>query len=151
MQLFLFILLADVVVTAVQRRYYSSIRDIRGLFLASISIFWQIWQIAKGRTAESTIKLHEKYGMIQMLKNSQLLTPTDMLSGPFVRISHKEVSINHPDAIRTVLLAPLRKVRLYGLFLTNAILSVTELSFGFVGRVLRNRGFTRSPPPHPYV
>ena len=62
-QLLSFVLLAYIVVTAVQRRYFSPISDIPGPFLASVSNFWQIWQIAMGHTAESTIKLHEKYGM----------------------------------------------------------------------------------------
>lgn len=33
-----------------------------------------------------------------------------MPTGHFVRISHKEVSVSHPDGIRAILLAPLRKV-----------------------------------------
>lgn len=70
LQFVLLILLAYVVVTAVQRRYFSPITDIPAPFLASVSIFWQIWQIARGHTAESTIKLHEKYGMVQLFESS---------------------------------------------------------------------------------
>jgi hypothetical protein len=35
-------------------------------------------------------------------------------AGYFVRISHDEVSVSHPDAIRKILLDPLRKVRTKG-------------------------------------
>lgn len=121
----LFIVLAYVVVTAVQRQYFSPISDIPGPFLASVSIFWQIWQIARGHTAKSTINLHEKRGMAPSFKSSQLSAYTELLSGPFVRISHKEVSINHPDAIRAVLLAPLRKVGYYEQLFGSRLCSVT--------------------------
>jgi hypothetical protein len=43
----------------------------------------------------------------------KLRDPADQVStaGYFVRISHDEVSVSHPDAIRKILLDPLRKVR----------------------------------------
>jgi hypothetical protein len=36
-----------------------------------------------------------------------------LLQGHFIRVSHKEVSVSHPDGIKAILLAPLRKVRVF--------------------------------------
>ncbi|KAF2118079.1 cytochrome P450 [Lophiotrema nucula] len=74
----------------IRRRYLSSISDLPGPFLASFSVAWQLWRIVKGDIDRQCSKLHEKYG-------------------PFVRISHEEVSLCHPDAIRQILLNPLHK------------------------------------------
>lgn len=79
-------------VVAVRRRWLSSISDVPGPFWASFSILWEVWSIIEGHIEEKVIALHEKYGY-------------------FVRISHDEVSVSHPDAIRKILLDPLRKVR----------------------------------------
>ena len=35
---------------------------------------------------------------------------TKVLSGHFVRLAPREVSVSHPDAIKAILLAPIRKV-----------------------------------------
>lgn len=34
-----------------------------------------------------------------------------LYKGHFVRVSHNEVSVSHPDAVKKILLAPLPKVR----------------------------------------
>jgi len=56
------LVLGFVLVTFVQRRYFSSISDIPGPFSASFSVFWQIRHIIKGHTEEETIALHGEHG-----------------------------------------------------------------------------------------
>ncbi|KAH7126607.1 cytochrome P450 [Dendryphion nanum] len=73
-----------------QRRYLSNISDVPGPFIASFSRAWQLWRIIKGDIDRQCSALHEQYG-------------------PFVRISHTEVSVCHPDAVRKLLLDPLHK------------------------------------------
>ncbi|KAF2679667.1 cytochrome P450 [Lentithecium fluviatile CBS 122367] len=85
---------ATVLFVVFRRRYLSSISDIPGPFLASFSVAWQLWRIIKGDIDRQCSKLHEKYGH-------------------FVRISHEEVSVCHPDAIRQILLNPLHKSEWY--------------------------------------
>ena len=48
---------------AVQRRYLSSISDVPGPFLASFSLFWQLYKIFTQHTERDTINAHKKYGM----------------------------------------------------------------------------------------
>lgn len=79
-------------VVGARRRWLSSIGDIPGPFWASTSVLWEVWNVIEGHIEEKVIALHERYGY-------------------FVRISHDEVSVSHPDAIRKILLDPLRKVR----------------------------------------
>ncbi|KIW04443.1 uncharacterized protein PV09_04709 [Verruconis gallopava] len=81
----------------IKRRYFSPISDIPGPFVASFSRLWQLYHIFDGHTELATIKAHEKYG-------------------PFVRISHLEVSVSDPDAIKALLVAPLRKGSWYQVF-----------------------------------
>lgn len=54
---------AAVLARVVFRRYWTSIRDVPGPFLASFSNLWQVWQILKGHTETETIQLHKKHGM----------------------------------------------------------------------------------------
>ncbi|MCJ1320054.1 hypothetical protein MMC15_005390 [Xylographa vitiligo] len=82
---------------AIQRRYLSTISDIPGPFWASFSTFWQVWHLIKGHIQEDSLHLHHTYGH-------------------FVRISNKEVSVSHPDAIRALLLTPLPKSNWYKIF-----------------------------------
>ncbi|KAJ5459879.1 uncharacterized protein N7458_001431 [Penicillium daleae] len=76
-----FTLISSVVARAILRRYWTSIRDIPGLLLASFSTLWQVLQILKGYTEVETIRLHKEHGY-------------------FVRIAPNEVSVSHPDAVR---------------------------------------------------
>lgn len=46
----------------IRRRYASSLSDIPGPFLASFSIIWQVWHVAKGDIEWRSIELHEKHG-----------------------------------------------------------------------------------------
>lgn len=78
-------------VIVIRRRYLSPIADIPGPFFASFSVLWQLWAIVKGDIQLRSIELHRKHGH-------------------FVRIGHEEVSVCHPDAVRKILLTPLRKV-----------------------------------------
>ncbi|OCK85737.1 cytochrome P450 [Lepidopterella palustris CBS 459.81] len=82
------------IAVALRRRYFSSISDIPGPYFASFSILWQLWAIIQGHIELKSIELHENLGH-------------------FVRISHNEVSVSHPDAIRKILLTPLRKADWY--------------------------------------
>lgn len=72
------------------RRYVSSLRDVPGPLLASVTRLWHMRRILLGDQNLELSRLHDKHGH-------------------FVRIAPNEVSISHPDAIRKVLLAPLRK------------------------------------------
>lgn len=81
----------------VKRRYLSSISDIPGPFVASFSRLWQLYHIFDGHTEVATIEAHAKYGK-------------------FVRISHQEVSVSDPEAIKALLVAPLPKAPWYQIF-----------------------------------
>ncbi|XPS73592.1 hypothetical protein M3J09_005736 [Ascochyta lentis] len=73
-----------------------SISDVPGPILASMSRAWHLWRIVKGDIDQECIALHEKYG-------------------PFVRISHDEVSVCNAEAIRQILLNPLPKTEWYSI------------------------------------
>ncbi|KAF2808681.1 cytochrome P450 [Mytilinidion resinicola] len=88
------LLFAYILVVAIRRRYFSSISDIPGPFVASFSVLWEIWSIIGGHIEFKTIALHEKLGY-------------------FVRISHNEVSVSHPEGVRKILLNPIRKADWY--------------------------------------
>jgi hypothetical protein len=81
----------------VKRKYFSPISSIPGPFTASFSRLWQLYHIFNGHTEVATIKAHEKYGT-------------------FVRISHLEVSVSDPEAIKSLLIAPLPKGPWYQIF-----------------------------------
>jgi hypothetical protein len=46
----------------IKRRYFSSISDVPGPFLASFSHLWQIQNTISGHTEQETIELHRKHG-----------------------------------------------------------------------------------------
>lgn len=92
---------------ALQRRYLSSISDIPGPFSASFSLFWKLYKIFTKHTERATIDAHKKYGMPLF---SYILSRIANISGKFVRISHNEVSISDPDAVREVLQTHMDKV-----------------------------------------
>ena len=76
------------------RRWFSSISDIPAPnIVASVSIWWQAWHAIKGDTHTILVDLHKA-------------------KGPFVRISHKEVAVCHPEAIPVLLKKALPKVRI---------------------------------------
>ncbi|KAN0112173.1 cytochrome P450 [Hyaloscypha variabilis] len=65
------------------RKYFSSLRDIPGPFLASISRVWKVYYGLKGNIHYKYQDLHEKYG-------------------PVVRIGFNEVSFASPDAAKQI-------------------------------------------------
>lgn len=72
------------------RRYLSPLRDIPGPSAASLTRLWHMKRILKGDQNLELIRLHEEHGH-------------------FVRIAPNEVSVSHPDALKKILLTPLRK------------------------------------------
>ncbi|KAL2807762.1 cytochrome P450 [Aspergillus granulosus] len=86
-----------ILAVVLKRRYLSSLRDIPGPFLASISSLWKIQQIIRGHTEEEMLALHKKHG-------------------DFVRITNNEVSIGHPDAVKHILHAKIAKGSWYEVF-----------------------------------
>ncbi|KAG6356381.1 hypothetical protein INS49_015769 [Diaporthe citri] len=78
----------------IYRRHFSPLKDIPGPFWASFSRLWHIRITLDGNQNEQLTQAHEKYGH-------------------FVRLANNEVSVSHPDAIRRVLLAPLKKGDMY--------------------------------------
>lgn len=57
-------LISAIFVRAIFRRYWTSIRDVPGPFLASFSSLWQVVQILKGHTELETIRLHKQHGKL---------------------------------------------------------------------------------------
>lgn len=98
---------AALVYIVLKRRYFTNISNIPGPFPASFSLAWQLWHICKGDVDRACQKLHEKHGTY-IVGYSQVMILTRL--GSFVRISHDEVSVCHPDAVRQILLNPLHKV-----------------------------------------
>lgn len=115
---FAFELLVFMLTLLVSRRYFSSLIDIPGPFLASFSRLWHVVTIARGKQSIKVLELHRKHGMYGATRIDEdaailflLLYFSDIqCTGPFVRIAHDEVSVDHPDGIRKVLLAPNPKV-----------------------------------------
>ncbi|KAI9755870.1 MAG: hypothetical protein M1815_004531 [Lichina confinis] len=100
-QLWQIILLAAttiVVLVGLKRRYFSSISDVPGPFLATVSgNLWHLRYTFQGHLENEAIALHKKHG-------------------PFVRIGHNEVGIGHRDAVEQLLLARIRKGDFYKAF-----------------------------------
>lgn len=65
-----------------QRRYLTSIADVPGPFLASISRVWHLWRIIKGDIDQQCIALHERYGAYGCLDLQNLLDDNDRLFRP---------------------------------------------------------------------
>ncbi|KAK5997496.1 Cytochrome P450 monooxygenase gsfF-like protein [Cladobotryum mycophilum] len=82
-------LLAVLLTIVIGRRYYSSLSKYPGPFLGSFSTLWQMRHAMRGNFSKDLHQLHLDHG-------------------DFVRISHREISVTHPDAVRDVLQAPLR-------------------------------------------
>ncbi|KAI1340026.1 cytochrome P450 [Xylariaceae sp. FL0016] len=80
-----------------KRVYFAPISQIPGPRFASFSRLWHIRQILKGHQNLSLIEQHDKHGQ-------------------FVRISHSEVSVSHPDGIKQLFLAPVPKGDWYRVF-----------------------------------
>ncbi|MCJ1438915.1 hypothetical protein MMC27_008305 [Xylographa pallens] len=99
----LFQLLASVIFLlylgrAVYRHSFSSISDIPAPnIVASVSIWWQAWHAIKGDTHTILVDLHKE-------------------KGTFVRVSHKEVAVCHPEAILVLLKKALPKAPWYRVF-----------------------------------
>ncbi|GAB1318473.1 Pisatin demethylase [Madurella fahalii] len=74
----------------VKRRYFSPLSDIPGPFFASFTRLWQIITLIRGDSLNVFYDLHQRYG-------------------PFVRVAPNEVSVNHPDAPKQLLLTALHK------------------------------------------
>lgn len=55
--------LALLVSKLIWRRYFTSISDVPGPFLASFTRLWHIVRIAKGKQNFDIIKLHDELGM----------------------------------------------------------------------------------------
>ncbi|KAK8867562.1 cytochrome P450 E-class group I [Apiospora arundinis] len=83
-----------IVSVAIWRRYLSTLRDIPGPALASITRFWHVRHVIKGDQNRVLVRAHDKYGH-------------------FVRIAPGEVSVSHPDGPRKILLATLHKADWY--------------------------------------
>ncbi|KAL4940007.1 hypothetical protein BDV06DRAFT_213837 [Aspergillus oleicola] len=101
--------LAFVLVVVIRRRYFSSISNITGPFLASISSFWKIQQIINGHTEEEMLRLHREHG-------------------DFVRIADNEVSVGHPDAVKHLLHAKIPKGSWYEIFSLPDYRFVSQMS-----------------------
>lgn len=66
--------LAVLVSTLIWRRYWTSISDIPGPFLASLTRLWHIASIARGKQNLDSIELHNKLGMLFHPISTALLT-----------------------------------------------------------------------------
>jgi hypothetical protein len=55
-------LLCLLISVVAKRRYFSSISDVPGPFVASFTILWQIYHAFKGHTELEMVKLHKEYG-----------------------------------------------------------------------------------------
>ncbi|OAQ57802.1 cytochrome P450 [Pochonia chlamydosporia 170] len=81
---------AIILLILTHRRYSTAISDIPGPFLASFTRLWHIKHLISGDHHLQVVRLHENHGH-------------------FVRISHNEVSISHPEGIRKILHSSLNK------------------------------------------
>ncbi|KAH9903596.1 cytochrome P450 [Xylariomycetidae sp. FL2044] len=93
----LIVLCTSLVLVFVRRRYFAPISHVPGPFLASFSRFWHLRQIWQGHQNLKLIEQHDKYGH-------------------FVRLSHSEVSVSHPNGIKALLLNTLPKGDWYQIF-----------------------------------
>lgn len=113
------VLIATIIVlTVIRRRFFSPISSIPGPFWASITRAWHLRQVASGKQNLKLIEQHDKHGMIPRdPAEGSLPHLFDVLDSPglrrpgnFVRMAPNEVSVNHPDAVKALLLTTLPKV-----------------------------------------
>ncbi|KAH8655408.1 cytochrome P450, partial [Xylariales sp. PMI_506] len=98
----------------------SSISDVPGPNLASISRLWHLRGILAGDQNLRFTSAHDKYGTFLQWPHSFLsfwLASVHLTkpAGHFVRIAPDEVSVSHPEAIKKILLTPLPKANWYKL------------------------------------
>ncbi|KAI1852797.1 hypothetical protein JX266_002338 [Neoarthrinium moseri] len=82
--------------TAAWRRYLSPLSDLPGPFWASITRLWHVKVIIFGDQNVQLSRLHEKHGH-------------------FIRMAPNEVSVTHPDAVKKILLQPMKKGMFYNI------------------------------------
>ncbi|ETS83421.1 hypothetical protein PFICI_05297 [Pestalotiopsis fici W106-1] len=90
-------IIAASVAAVLYRIFFSPIRHIPGPFLAKFTRLWHIHAILAGKQNLRLLELHKKHGH-------------------FVRISHDEVSITHPNAVKALYLTPIPKGNWYRAF-----------------------------------
>ncbi|RCI10212.1 hypothetical protein L249_8514 [Ophiocordyceps polyrhachis-furcata BCC 54312] len=90
------LLVAQLTLVAVvlSRRYFSHLSHVPGPFFASFTRLWHAWHLLVGDMPAQLVRLHEEYG-------------------PFVRISHDEISVSHPQAVQQIFISPLHKAPWY--------------------------------------
>ncbi|KAK4171053.1 putative cytochrome P450 [Triangularia setosa] len=74
----------------IQHRFLHPLHTIPGPPLASVSHLWHIYHAIKGDQNLQLVSIHKKQGQ-------------------FIRLTHNEVSVSHPDAVKKILGAPLKK------------------------------------------
>ncbi|KAI0177755.1 benzoate 4-monooxygenase cytochrome P450 [Pestalotiopsis sp. NC0098] len=88
---------AAFVASFIYRIFFSPIRHVPGPFPAKFTRLWHIYTILAGKQNLKLVELHKKHGH-------------------FVRISHDEVSVSHPNAIKALYLNPIPKGNWYRVF-----------------------------------
>lgn len=108
---------AGIVALLVYRRFLSPISHVPGPYLGSLGRLWYTWQILKGHHSDTMVALHDELGtgipngVIPRVAFGPFADGSFTMSqGPFVRVANNEVSVCHPDAVKKILGAPLRKV-----------------------------------------
>ena len=82
---------------AIKHRYLFDISSIPGPHLGTVATFLQTWGVLKGTAPVTLYLLHQKLG-------------------PIVRISYREVSVDHPEVLTIVLPLPVLKPAAYDVF-----------------------------------
>jgi hypothetical protein len=116
------VLIATIIVlTVCHRRFFSPISSIPGPFLASITRLWHLRQVSSGKQNLKLIEQHDKHGTRAHFLTDSAREPVSHLRqfythqklyllGNFVRMAPNEVSVNHLDAVKALLLTTLPKV-----------------------------------------
>lgn len=61
------------VIRVLLRKYWTSIRDVPGPFVASFSSLWRVYHLCKGHIEEEIVDLHRRYGMNRYLQDKMIL------------------------------------------------------------------------------
>lgn len=61
------------VIRVLLRKYWTSIRDVPGPFVASFSSLWRVYHLCKGHIEEEIFDLHRRYGMIDIRQDKMRL------------------------------------------------------------------------------